>query len=403
MRQKPILHILMAGVLCLTLICPAFAAEAEIESAASYVRKQGIMAGDQSGDMELDRVLTRAELAVILSRLAGTQEQQQAEQTSYAGQCIFPDVPEWARPYVGYCYANRLMGGYDTGLFGAQDKVTLSAACTVVLRYLAPSGVEWSYFTACRTAHELGLIDERSSDAAEVTRGELAVMLYRAMAMTGAGAEDHASGPQTGSAGSTANYPDGVVQGTGDSCLTNGKPVTEENVLELLRQLELNWPDGTVWGTHNTPGKHKKEIPCTAAREIMHEYPVSEYYGCSGYAAMISSLIFGDASNPGRRVEDLSQIRPGDIIFRVRNDNGKVWHVLVALETPNEKNAFHATDGNVDEAIRWPEQQSPYPQNNLDSYGYGEDRTYHLEAWTGYPEDVPFTGESKNIWLIGVN
>ena len=41
----------------------------------------------------------------------------------------------------------------------------------------------------------------------------------------------------------------------------------------------------------------------SAAREIMDEYLVSEYYGCSGYAAMISSLIFGDASNPARRLE----------------------------------------------------------------------------------------------------
>ena len=31
-----------------------------------------------------------------------------------------------------------------------------------------------------------------------------------------------------------------------NSCLTNGKPITEENVLELLRQIEQNWPSGTV-------------------------------------------------------------------------------------------------------------------------------------------------------------
>ena len=175
----------------------------------------------------------------------------------------------------------------------------------------------------------------------------------------------------------------------------------EENVLELLRQLEQDWPAGTVWGTHDTPGTHKNEVPCTAAREIMHEYPVSEYYGCGGYAAMISSLIFGDASNPGRRVEDLSQIRPGDIIFRVNNDTGKVWHIVVALETPNEIHAFHVTDGNNGEAVYWPDLQSPYPHNNLDSYG--EDKAYHLEAWTRYPEDVPVTGESKNVWLTGTH
>ena len=49
-----------------------------------------------------------------------------------------------------------------------------------------------------------------------------------------------------------------------DSTLANGKPVTEENVLEL-RQIEQDWPTGTVWGTRRTPGTHKNEVPCTQA------------------------------------------------------------------------------------------------------------------------------------------
>lgn len=34
---------------------------------------------------------------------------------------------------------------------------------------------------------------------------------------------------------------------------------------------------------------------------------------------------------------------------------------------------------------------------------YGEDKIYHLEAWTRYPEDVPVTGESKNAWQTGTH
>ena len=40
-------------------------------------------------------------------------------------------------------------------------------------------------------------------------------------------------------------------QPVGDSYFTNGKPITEGNVLELLHQIETDWPSGTVWGTHN--------------------------------------------------------------------------------------------------------------------------------------------------------
>ena len=131
----------------------------------------------------------------------------------------------------------------------------------------------------------------------------------------------------------------------------------------------------------------------------MNQYRLSEYYGCSGYAAMVSSLIFGDSSNPGRRLDDLSQIRPGDIIFRVHNETGNVWHVVVALESPNENHAFHVTEGNVGATVQWPDQTHSFGRNNLDSFG-GDGKTYHLEVWTRYPKGIPFTG-SANAWPTG--
>lgn len=193
-----------------------------------------------------------------------------------------------------------------------------------------------------------------------------------------------------------------VESGEGDGCLANGKPITEENVLEMLRQIEQDWPQDTIWGKHDTPGTHKNEVPSTAANRIMDVYWVSEYYGCSGYAAMVSSLIFGDAENPGRRLDDLLQIRPGDIIFLVNNSNGRIWHVMIALESPSEIHAFHYTDGNNGGHIHWPDRTNPYGRENLDCYR-GENKDYRLEAWTRYPESVPYTGNSVNAWPTGIN
>lgn len=360
------------------------------EQAAAYLVERGILAGDESGDLRLGTLLTRAQLAVILTRLHGDPAQVENNQMFYEAQCKFPDVPDWAKQFAGYCSYHGLMVGYDTGAFGTDDNVTPQAACTVVLRYLDQPEIVWDYSTACQTAIELGLTIAEAAARSELTRGELAVMLYRAMVMLG-------ESPVTSADNSSAS----ISQGTGNGYLSNRKPVTEENVLELLLQLERDWPTGTIWGTHDTPGTHKNEVPCTAARKIMREYRVSESYGCGGYAAMVSSLIFGDAANPGRRVEDLSQIRPGDIIFRVNNETGKVWHIVVALETPNEIGAFHVTDGNNGEAVHWPDQQNPYGRSNLDSYG--ENRAYHLEVWTRYPEEVSCTGASKNAWTTGLN
>lgn len=182
-----------------------------------------------------------------------------------------------------------------------------------------------------------------------------------------------------------------------EPCLTNGQPITEENVLELLQEIEQEWPTGTIWGTRRTPDTRKNEVPSTESGQIMQSYRVSNIYGCGAYASMISSLIFGDKTNPGRRLEDLSQIRPGDILFRVNNTTGRVWHVTVALESPNEKNGFRFTDGNAGETIQWPDSESPYSNvDNLDCYG--EDKAYRLEVWTRYPESVPGTGDSVRGW-----
>ena len=186
--------------------------------------------------------------------------------------------------------------------------------------------------------------------------------------------------PYTGEAPQTAKDSHGV----GDGYLTNGKPATEENVLELLRQIEQDWPGGTVWGTRDTPGTYKNEVPGTVAVRLMNDYRVNAYYACGGYAAMVSSLIFGDTANPAHKVEDLSKIRPGDVVFLVNNDTGKLWHVMVALESPNEMNAFHYTDGNHGGTVYWPDARDPYSRENLDCFGT-EGKAYRIEAWTRYP------------------
>lgn len=112
MAHKALICGLMAGTLALSLISPASAATSdETALAANYLREQGIMVGDSNGKMNLESGLTRAQLAVVLARLNGASELVQAEKPYYTSQCQFPDVPEWAKLYVGYCYTNGLMVG----------------------------------------------------------------------------------------------------------------------------------------------------------------------------------------------------------------------------------------------------------------------------------------------------
>lgn len=66
-------------------------------------------------------------------------------------------------------------------MFGAEDHVTPAAACTVILRYLALPELEWDYTTACNTACDLGLSSPAISQKVAISRGDLALMLYRAL------------------------------------------------------------------------------------------------------------------------------------------------------------------------------------------------------------------------------
>ncbi len=185
-----------------------------------------------------------------------------------------------------------------------------------------------------------------------------------------------------------------------DGTLTNGKPITEENVLEILHQLEVEWPAWTPWDDPKlNPYTNKNTVPSTETGKLMRTYRTNGTYGCGGYASMISSRIFGDQTNSCRQLDDLTKILPGDVIFRVSNATGRVWHVTVALESPNDLYSYHVTDGNHGGIVYWPDENNQYSRENLDCYG--EDRSYHLEAWTRYPESAPYTGNSVEAWSTG--
>lgn len=172
----------VAFLLCLSLVCPALAAGTSLtpEIAGGILREQGIYQGDGSGDLMLDKSLTRAELAVILTRIHG---EGTVDPKQYTWACYFDDVPEWAKPYVGYCTANLLVKGYGNQKYGSGDPVNPAAACTVVLRlygYADTEGSAWAYDTACSYAVRLGLIGEEAVRGTEINRGNMAVLLCNA-------------------------------------------------------------------------------------------------------------------------------------------------------------------------------------------------------------------------------
>ena len=185
MRKYSILFLI--AVVTLSLSLTAFAMDdgnEELEIASDYLSSHGVMVGDGEGNMNFDAPLTRAHLAAILSRIHGGETQVEGNQDFYTAQCKFKDVPTWARQYAGYCVCHGLMLGYGGDLFGAGDPVTPAAACTVILRYLNLPDLAWDYKSACDVACNLGLSSPAIVAKGSVSRGDLAVMLYRALTGT---------------------------------------------------------------------------------------------------------------------------------------------------------------------------------------------------------------------------
>ena len=180
MKQRNLASLLLAGAMTAALLTgPAQAAESPSpqEIAATRLQAEGLMNGDEHGDLHLDKGLTRAELACLISPIVLNPEHVAWERDYYAKLCTtnFSDVPEWAQVAVGVCASMGVVAGYGDGRFGSDDPVSPQMACTIMLRDLERDG--WTYVTACGKAVELGLAQAETLEGETITRGDMALLL----------------------------------------------------------------------------------------------------------------------------------------------------------------------------------------------------------------------------------
>ena len=139
--KRKLLAVLLILVLLVSLAPAAFAAAQpaadEAQLAAETLHDLGLFQGvgtnaDGTPNFSLTRAPTRQEAVTMLVRLLG------AEQEALAGdwEIPFTDVDAWARPYVGYAYANGLTQGTGATRFGGASTVTATQYLTFVLRAL---------------------------------------------------------------------------------------------------------------------------------------------------------------------------------------------------------------------------------------------------------------------------
>lgn len=104
----------------------------------------GIVKGDDQGNLNLERPITRAEMFTILVRSMGKESEAQL----YKGLVTFTDAQgHWAESNIAYAFFNGLIKGDGDGRVRPDDPVTYGEVFTLLVRLVAtePTTGEWPF------------------------------------------------------------------------------------------------------------------------------------------------------------------------------------------------------------------------------------------------------------------
>lgn len=168
--------LLAAALLCGGLAVPAGAATAQAKDAAAALYELGLFSGsgtlsDGSPNFDLDGTATRAQAAVMITRLWGAEQEARSKHYSHP----FTDAG-WASDFIGYVYQNKIAYGTSGTLFGSGQQIDAAQFVTLVLRALGYGQVDWR--DPWSTAKSVGLAYSGVND---FRRGDMALICHSAL------------------------------------------------------------------------------------------------------------------------------------------------------------------------------------------------------------------------------
>ena len=156
----------------ITTSMPVFAfSQNESRSVENFFVETKLLKGD-GASYGLEKTASRLEGIIILIRLMGKEAEAQAMNSL---PCPFKDVPDWAKGYVNYAYAENISKGVSDTRFGVNDKMTVYQYNTLLLRVLGydDSKGDFRWDDSVDTAEELSILP-----------GDMAVQYSRSGAYT---------------------------------------------------------------------------------------------------------------------------------------------------------------------------------------------------------------------------
>lgn len=375
MKKK--LSLLLAFVLCLTLLPSAYASNSPFSDvppdhwaydAIMEANNDGVMTGTGGGAFSPSGKLNMAQFVTVLTRAFYNEDVQSSIRNdtwpnrnydAAEKHNLFSGLTQWhaelevTREVMAQMMYNVMV---DKGivlpntqeLAGTISNIPDSSAIDAAFQAAVATCYYWNLLSGTDASGSFspkGLIN-RAQTAVIYTR------LKKAVNVLSMGTPENPGTPATNTTTpGTAQNPGDTQspQATTEATLTNGMPVTEENVLALIEE----YRNGT-----REPGEKAKAAGFTSyTHKSTYDAYNPAYFGgpglsgteCAKFAFAFWDDIFGDA--PYREVTDPWQVRPGDLVHAPNH-----WYIATkeAYSMPNRNTPYtQSVDGGATGSIGW--------------------------------------------------
>lgn len=275
------------------------------------LESHGIMAGTAAGanlSENVNKAINRYDMAMMMYNVLVDQgaEMPSSSELRAAQNAIgdWSSIPANYKDAVAACYAMGVLNGQTNGTFGGSNLMNRAQGCVVVYRLTQK-------------------IETGSTEIETPTQ------------------PTEPEQPSTPSGGQT---------------LANGEEVTVENVLEIIEELKVKYPEWSTYDPYDPPYYWKAKG--------------SNGTECAKLAFMLSDEIFGTDA-PARSHTNYEDMKPGDLLQIKRNDGTQHW-ILITTEL-TDAGKYFGVGGGPSGIVKWSER------------GYIDEIAPSV-VWTRYPE-----------------
>ena len=156
----------------------------KVSEAVDILSGLNILTGFEDGTFKPEETVTRAQMAAIICRMLGYEDQAK----SSMGSTVFNDVAadHWASGYINVAQAQQIINGYGDGNYGPEDLVTYEQAVKMIVSALgydlaanAKGGYPTGYLAIASAEGITKSANGKVGDAA--ARGTIAVLVYNSL------------------------------------------------------------------------------------------------------------------------------------------------------------------------------------------------------------------------------